>query len=488
MADLTSADRVVALLEWGDVVEADAAIDTIDVDGPDGWRAMLWRGTRALMEGRFPTCERHLAQAVELGDRAGEPRAAVLATLLLVALRREQQRPAEAEIVLRGLFDQHPSAPAGAHALLAAVIGEMGRDGQARQELSRLLPREPVPATGRLGALFQLADLAAQLNAHEEIDLLYRRLLPHARDFAVEEGGSAFYGAASLALGRLAQAQGRRDTAVTHFEEAAAAHSGIGAPLLLAHTHRHLASLLRTRGQEGDWERAVDLLDAAAAIYRQLGVDALAAETQAVLARSEDGLGPSSPRPGDGPILFRRQGDGWIVGPESDVVRLRDAQGLKDIARLLAAPRHSIHVTELLAGPGTGLRGPPGSGVDNVAGGPAGGPGGAGADDILDARTRAEYEARLTDLAGELVEAERLGNAVRAALARAERDGLLTALVEGEMGDSLDRARRVIGTRIRISLDRIERAQPGLGRHLRTAIRTGTFCSYEPDRPVKWSL
>ncbi|MCA1692919.1 MAG: metalloregulator ArsR/SmtB family transcription factor, partial [Actinobacteria bacterium] len=34
--------------------------------------------------------------------------------------------------------------------------------------------------------LFQLADLAAQLNAHEEIDLLYRRLLPHARDFAVE--------------------------------------------------------------------------------------------------------------------------------------------------------------------------------------------------------------------------------------------------------------------------------------------------------------
>jgi hypothetical protein len=27
-----------------------------------------------------------------------------------------------------------------------------------------------------------------------------------------------------------------------------------------------------------------------------------------------------------------------------------------------------------------------------------------------------------------------------------------------------------------------------VGRHLRTCIRTGTFCSYEPDRPVRWAL
>jgi hypothetical protein len=114
-------------------------------------------------------------------------------------------------------------------------------------------------------------------------------------------------------------------------------------------------------------------------------------------------------------------------------------------------------------------------------------------DPVLDDATRAECERRLADLAGELVEAERQGDAVRAALARAERDAL-TALLdrdglgEGDVGDPLERARRVVGTRIRISLNRIEQAQPDLGHHLRTSIRTGTFCSYEPDRAVRWAL
>jgi hypothetical protein len=107
---------------------------------------------------------------------------------------------------------------------------------------------------------------------------------------------------------------------------------------------------------------------------------------------------------------------------------------------------------------------------------------------VLDEATRAEYEARLTELAGELVEAERAGAAVRAALARAERDLLTAALAEDDQGDPLDRARRTVGTRVRISLDRIEQADPAIGRHLRTCVRTGTFCSYEPDRPVRWVL
>jgi hypothetical protein len=65
---------------------------------------------------------------------------------------------------------------------------------------------------------------------------------------------------------------------------------------------------------------------------------------------------------------------------------------------------------------------------------------------------------------------------------------LAAALAEDDRGDPLDRARRTVGTRIRISLDRIEQADPPVGRHLRTCIRTGTFCSYEPDRPVRWVL
>jgi hypothetical protein len=216
-------------------------------------------------------------------------------------------------------------------------------------------------------------------------------------------------------------------------------------------------------------------------------VDGLAAATQAVLARSLDGLEAASELPTTEPPLFRRQGDAWVVGLASDPVRLRDARGLQDIARLLAAPRRSVHVADLLAASASPVEA---AAVRHIgrADVPAPTRPSVLEEPVLDPSTRLEYEARLTELAGELVEAERTGAAVRAALARAERDMLTAAMTDRPEGDPIERARRTVVTRIRISLDRIEQAEPALGRHLRTSIRTGTFCSYEPDRPVRWAL
>ncbi|MGH9222278.1 MAG: hypothetical protein ACRD2W_00390, partial [Acidimicrobiales bacterium] len=314
MADLTPADRVTALLEWGDVAEADAEIDEA-ADGPDDWHTPLWRAMRASMEGRFETAARLATDAIERGERAADPRASVLAALLMVASLRDQLRLGEAESALRALLDRHASAPASAHAMLALLVGEMGRDTQARQELVRLLPREPVPATGHLAALWLLAELAGSVGASpDDVDLLYRRLSPHAGDCAVEDGGAVFYGSVSYALGRLATARDRQDEAIGHYDVAIEAHERAGAVLVLAHTQRHLATLLRLRGGRGDWERAVGLLAQAVNIYRHLGIDGLAAELQGVLARSEDGLADVDPGPaaatGAGP-LFRRDGDAW---------------------------------------------------------------------------------------------------------------------------------------------------------------------------------
>jgi tetratricopeptide (TPR) repeat protein len=281
----------------------------------------------------------------------------------------------------------------------------------------------------------------------------------------------------------VAQARGRWDDAISHYEDALEAHARVGAPVLLAHTERHLAALLRTRGADGDWERAVSLLSDAMSIYRHLGIDGLGSKTQAVLARSEDELhAETGGENGDLRPMFRRQGDVWMVGLPDDPARLRDARGLQDIARLLAAPRKALHVADLLSGSGE-----PVHGADRALGVSLHNPWIVNRP-VLDAETRLEYEARLTELAGELVEAERAGNAIRAAMARAERDLLTAALHETDDGDPVERARRAVGTRIRISLDRIEQAQPVVGRHLRTSIRTGTFCSYEPDGLVRWDL
>lgn len=42
--------------------------------------------------------------------------------------------------------------------------------------------------------------------------------------------------------------------------------------------------------------------------------------------------------------------------------------------------------------------------------------------------------------------------------------------------------------RIRHAIRKIEAAHPVLGRHLANSLRTGTFCSYQPERPVAWRL
>jgi hypothetical protein len=51
-----------------------------------------------------------------------------------------------------------------------------------------------------------------------------------------------------------------------------------------------------------------------------------------------------------------------------------------------------------------------------------------------------------------------------------------------------DRARKAVTSRIRESIDRIGKEHPALARHFENAIRTGTFCSYQPDRPLRWEL
>ncbi|MGH7857615.1 MAG: hypothetical protein ACREQY_09815, partial [Candidatus Binatia bacterium] len=46
---------------------------------------------------------------------------------------------------------------------------------------------------------------------------------------------------------------------------------------------------------------------------------------------------------------FRRQGDYWIISYRGHTVRLRDAKGLRYLARLIRHPGRELHVMELAA-------------------------------------------------------------------------------------------------------------------------------------------
>lgn len=185
-------------------------------------------------------------------------------------------------------------------------------------------------------------------------------------------------------------------------------------------------------------------------------------------------------------------GDYWTIAYEGQVATLRDTKGLRDLARLLAIPGREIHVLDLVADGSTaaGRMSPEaarqtGLHLDQASNEP-----------VIDETARAAYQRRLTQLEQELDTAEELADTGSAARVRSERDALVDHLAAAyglggqprRAPDHVERARKAVSRRIRTMITRVDDALPQLGRHLRTALRTGMFCSYEPDRTLHWTI
>jgi ElaB/YqjD/DUF883 family membrane-anchored ribosome-binding protein len=116
--------------------------------------------------------------------------------------------------------------------------------------------------------------------------------------------------------------------------------------------------------------------------------------------------------------------------------------------------------------------------------------------EVLDATARRAYEQRVRDLQAEVDEADAHHDVARADQARAELDALVDQLTEAlglggrarTKGSSAERARSTVTQRVRATIRRLDDVHPRLGRHLRAAIRTGSFCAYEPEEPTRWQL
>jgi pimeloyl-ACP methyl ester carboxylesterase len=188
--------------------------------------------------------------------------------------------------------------------------------------------------------------------------------------------------------------------------------------------------------------------------------------------------------------LFRRDGEYWTVGHRGLVVTLHDTKGLRDLGRLLAEPGREFHVLDLMAA-GTGLRSTPPSQAAEAGLAIQG-----WAEPVIDQAARAHYKRRISELEQELEEAQERGGGEAHAAAREELDALITELTAayGLAGrprrspDHVERARKAVSRRLRNAMSRIARAHPRLGQHLAASIRTGGFCSYQPERDIVWSV
>jgi hypothetical protein len=179
---------------------------------------------------------------------------------------------------------------------------------------------------------------------------------------------------------------------------------------------------------------------------------------QALALSAEDQAGPATCSP---------QGHAWTVNRGRRSALVRHAVGMLHLAVLLANPGTEIAAAELAAG------------ADALAGRAD-----VSTQPVLDRTSVLQYRARLESLR-ETIEAK---PGAAGAAARHEYDWLTSDLAAstGLAGrlrpftDDGERARLAVGKAIRRAINRIEAADPLIGRHLRDAVRTGRSCSYRP--------
>lgn len=170
---------------------------------------------------------------------------------------------------------------------------------------------------------------------------------------------------------------------------------------------------------------------------------------------------------------FGLVGGVWQAHYKGRSVHLPDMKGCRDIALLLASPRERIHCMDLAGRVAEGNAGP-----------------------LMDGRARASCHARIRDLQAALADAERDGDLARSERLGAELDALIEQLSAAiglggrgrTLGDPVEKARTAVTWRIRSAIKKVAEAHPELGRHLKASIRTGAFCSYEPETNVRWSI
>lgn len=280
---------------------------------------------------------------------------------------------------------------------------------------------DDLPETYDLELLTFAADTIAGAGSAEQRGRVEQLLRPYAGLHIVVGGCAAYFGAVDHYLGILARSLDRPDDAQRHFAAAVALHDRLGAPGWAEHS-------------------------------RRLGA----------ACRSEQRAHA---------CVFRRDGNVWTIAFVGNESHLPDSKGLRDLAVLLARPGEAVHVVELHTG-----RAPQ-----------------VGADAVLDDRAKTAYRRRLADLESSIDQAEADHDTHRAEKARAERDALIHELSAAvglrgrsrRLGDERERSRKAVTARIRDAIGRIDRADPALGEHLRAAVRTGTWCTYDAGG-VRW--
>jgi tetratricopeptide (TPR) repeat protein len=469
--------RIFDLIASGDITGMRAEIEAFRREAAEvrvpayEWWLGLWRAMQLLLEGDHERAEPAAMQTYTTGERFFPTLAILNLGFMLYFLRREQGRLEE----IRPMMDAYAETAADIPAIVPAramLLAETGRLDEASGLLARV-------AGGDFGQLrdrnwpvswFQLARVAFLAGDRDHAATLYRTGRPLAGSCVMVSLGTACLGTADVALGWLAETLDD-PAAAGWYASACATNARIGARSWLAEARLGAARRAASAGHVGTARELAGLARSAA---DDIGMPAVSAAADQILGRLA-----VPPATGGDSGVFRRDGAVWELGYAGRTVRVPHAKGLADLAALLRQPGEPVHVSELISAQA------PATEVAARSG-----------DEVFDARARREIRSRLDALAADQDEAEAVGDTVRAARAKAERDELIHALTLAAgrggrpriLGDGLERARKSVTARVRNSIRRIGQEHPGLARHLDRAVDTGVWCVYRPEHPVQWML
>ncbi|MEY2517482.1 MAG: hypothetical protein QOJ89_4840 [bacterium] len=514
------------------------------------WQVPLYEANRALLDGRLLDAERHAADAFAIGREAQAHNAAQLYAVQLFALRTEQGRLSEVEQSLEEFARRYPAAPVwrAASAFAMAVLGRTDAARRAFEALSAGGLAEVPRDAEWLSTVVLLVRTGEHLGDARRSAALGELLAPYADRAVITGRGAICQGPVSRFVAIAAATAGAYEQAIAQHEAALETARRWGAEPLVAAIRLELADVLdrsgagaaraeALRGQGIEAARRIGLqgllmrwgvADAApvalasplpaarSAPSAPLAVPAVPAAAAATApagplaapaapasaARAAPAAGPAAPvvavppAPSEPqPVAFYRRGDIWTIGPPGTQIQLRHAKGLTHIRRLLGAPHVEFHALDLVAGPQ-----PRGSSaaVAIASGMELRGRGEGDFGPVLDVQAKAAYRVRVRELEEEIEEAEAFNDPERAARARDELGFLARELAgaiglggrDRKTGSDAERARVNVTRAIRTALKRVCDHDATLGRNLGAAIRTGTFCVYEPlpgDEPL-WEL
>ncbi len=196
--------------------------------------------------------------------------------------------------------------------------------------------------------------------------------------------------------------------------------------------------------------------------------------------------------------VFRKDGEYWTVGWKDRPLRLKDSKGFAYLAHLLRHPRTEFHALDLVGGlarhredEDAGSSGELDTMALHVAASDDAG-------ELLDERAKTTYRRRLEELRAELDAAKTAGRVERAEAAEREIASLTAELSRAiglhgrsrRAASAAERARQSVTKTARAVVERIGQGDAALGDLLSRCIRTGTFCSYEPDpgAPIAWEF